>query len=145
MTGFDFAMEFRWSGRTSVLTTASNNLFMLSFWTFDTWLSKPPTDVVQRSGAEFAVELFGSELAEVVDCEGPQVENIVPGEVLPFLHQHHLGSQQRELNGCSQPTRSSTQHQTLEGGQQEQTCKRKKQAKKKMTLIENCKINLIDW
>lgn len=74
--------------------------------------------MVQGPGAEFAVELFGSELAEVVDGEGPQVEDVVPGEVLPFVHQHHLGSQQGELDGRSQATWSSTQHQTLEGGRE---------------------------
>lgn len=74
---------------------------------------KPLTHVIQRPSAEFAVELLGSEPAEVTNGEGPQVENIVPGEGLSLLQHHHLSPQQGQLDGRSQPTWPSTQHKTL--------------------------------
>ncbi|PWA31659.1 hypothetical protein CCH79_00006383, partial [Gambusia affinis] len=66
-----------------------------------------------RTSAEFAIELFGAELSEVTDGEGPQVEDVVPGELLPLLQQHHLSSQQGQFDGRPQPTWSRAQHQTL--------------------------------
>lgn len=71
------------------------------------------TDVIQRPAAEFAVELLGSEHTEVTNGEGPQVENIVPGERLSLLQHHHLSPQQGQLDGSSQPTWPSTQHVAL--------------------------------
>lgn len=71
------------------------------------------TDVIQRPTAEFAVELLGSEHTEVTNGEGPQVENIVPGERLSLLQHHHLSPQQGQLDGSSQPTRPGTQHEAL--------------------------------
>ena len=47
------------------------------------------TDVVNRSSAELSVELFGSEAPEVVYGERPEVENVVPGEGVSLLQQHH--------------------------------------------------------
>lgn len=69
--------------------------------------------MIQRARAEFAIELFGSELAEVIDGVGPQMENIVSGECLPLLQQHHLSPQQGQFNGHSQATWTSTQHEAL--------------------------------
>lgn len=57
--------------------------------------------MIQRSGAEFSVEGLGSEPAEVTNGEGPQVENVVPGERFPLLHHHHLSPQEGQLDGCS--------------------------------------------
>ncbi len=74
---------------------------------------KSLTDVIQRPSAEFAVELLGSEPTEVVNGEGPQVKNIVPGEALSLLQHHHLSPQQGQFDGRSQPTWPSTQHKTL--------------------------------
>lgn len=74
------------------------------------------TDVVQRASAEFAVELLGSELAEVTNGEGPQVEDVVPGERFSLLQHHHLSPQQGQFDGSPQPTWPGTQHQTLRGG-----------------------------
>lgn len=77
--------------------------------------AKSLTDVVQRAGAEFAIELLGSELSEVVNGEGPQVENVVPGERVSLLQHHHLSPQQGQLDGSPQPTWPGTQHETLRG------------------------------
>lgn len=69
--------------------------------------------MIQRPGAESAVELLGSKPAEVVNGEGPQVEDIVSGEALPLLQHHHLSPQQGQFDGRSQPTWPRTQHKTL--------------------------------
>lgn len=69
--------------------------------------------MIQRPGAEFAVELLGSERAEVINGVGPQVENVVPGERLSLLQHHHLSPQQGQLDGGSQPAWPSAQHETL--------------------------------
>lgn len=69
--------------------------------------------MIQRSGAELSVEGFGSEAAEVADGEGPEVEHVVPGEGFPLLHQHHLGPQEGQLDGRSEPAGPGAQHQNL--------------------------------
>lgn len=60
---------------------------------------QPLTNVIQGSGAEFSVERLGSEPTEVIDGEGPQVEDVVSGERFPLLHHHHLGPQEGQLDG----------------------------------------------
>ena len=62
------------------------------------------TDVVDGSSAELPVELLGPEGSEVVDGVGPKVEDVVPGERVPFLDDHHLGPQQGQLDGRPQAT-----------------------------------------
>lgn len=71
------------------------------------------TDVIDGAGAELAVELLGSEGAEVVDGEGPQVEHVVPGEGVPLLDHHHLAAEQRQLDGRPQATGPAADDQTL--------------------------------
>lgn len=75
------------------------------------------TDMVYGSCAEFAVELFGAEAPQVVDGEGPQVQHIVAGEGIPLLYDHHLGSQERQVDGCAKATGSSPNDQTLQNNQ----------------------------
>lgn len=50
------------------------------------------TDVVNSTGAEFAVKLFGSESSEVMNSEGPKVQDVIPGEGVPLLNDHHFGT-----------------------------------------------------
>lgn len=50
------------------------------------------TDVVNSTGAEFAVKLLGSESSEVVNSEGPKVQDVIPGEGVPLLNDHHFGT-----------------------------------------------------
>lgn len=69
--------------------------------------------MIQRPAAELSVELLGSEPAEVVNGEGPQVENVVPGERLSLFYHHHLSPEQGQFDGCSQAARPGAQHETL--------------------------------
>lgn len=49
------------------------------------------TDVVNSTSAEFAIELLGSESSEVMYSEGPKVQDVVPGEGVSLLNNHHFG------------------------------------------------------
>lgn len=71
------------------------------------------TDVVNGPGAEFAVELFGSEAPQVMDGVGPKVQHIVPGEGVPLLNHHHFGSHQSELDGGPQAAGTSSDDEAL--------------------------------
>lgn len=71
------------------------------------------TDVIDGAGAELAVELLGSEGAEVVDGEGPQVENVVPGERVSLLQQHHPSSHEAQLHCRPQTARPRPNNHTL--------------------------------
>lgn len=73
------------------------------------------TDVIDGAGTELAVELLGFEALEVMNGEGPQVEDVVPGEGVSLLDHHHFTAQQRQLDGCTETTRSSTDDQALGG------------------------------
>lgn len=61
----------------------------------------PLTDMIDSTGAELSIELLGSEAPEVLDGEGPEVQHVVPGEGISLLQQHHLGTEERELDGCT--------------------------------------------
>lgn len=74
------------------------------------------TDVVDGTGAELPVELFGPQASEVLDGEGPEVQHVVPGEGISLLQQHHLGPEQSQFDGCAQAAWSSTNDQTLRAG-----------------------------
>lgn len=73
------------------------------------------TDVVQRASAEAPIELLGAQRPQVVDGEGPEVQDVVAGEGVAFLQQHHAGTQQRQLDGRAQPAGASAHHQALPG------------------------------
>jgi hypothetical protein len=73
--------------------------------------------MVDGSGAELSIELFGPEASEVLDGEGPQVQHVVPGEGIPLLQQHHLGAQEAQLDGRPQATWSCPDDQTLWRGE----------------------------
>ena len=62
------------------------------------------TDVVNGSSTELSVELLGPEAPEVMDGERPEVEDVVPGEGIPLLQQHHSGPQEPQLYCCTQTT-----------------------------------------
>lgn len=49
-------------------------------------------NVVDGAGAKFPEEFFRPQGAKVVDDEGPQVKDVVPGHTIPFLYNDHLGS-----------------------------------------------------
>lgn len=48
-----------------------------------------------------------------MDGEGPEVKHIVSGEGVSLLNHHHFGTHQRELNGCPQTTRASSDDEAL--------------------------------
>lgn len=75
------------------------------------------TDVVYGSCTEFAVELFGAEAPQVVDGEWPQVQHVIAGKGIPLLYDHHLGSQEGQVDGCTKATGSSPDYQTLQNKQ----------------------------
>lgn len=81
--------------------------------------------MIQRAGAESAVELLGGEPTQVADGVGPQVEDIVPGERLSLLDHHNLSPEQGQFDGCPQPTRPCTQHETLKRRRRELEKKKK--------------------
>lgn len=49
-------------------------------------------NVVDGAGAKFPEEFFRPQGAKVVDDEGPQVKDVVPGHTIPFLYNDYLGS-----------------------------------------------------
>ena len=69
--------------------------------------------MVEGPGAEFAIEVLGSQGPEVVDGVGPEVEHVVPGEGVPLLDHHHLAAQQCQLDGGPQAARPPAHDQTL--------------------------------
>lgn len=69
--------------------------------------------MVQRPRAEFAVKLFGPEALEVMDGVGPEVEDVVPGEGVSFLDDHHFAAQQGQLDGCPQAAGTPPNDETL--------------------------------
>lgn len=74
------------------------------------------TDMVDGSCTEFAIELFGAEAPQVVDGEWPQMQHVIAGKGIPLLYDHHLGSQERQVDGCTKATGSSPNYQTLRVG-----------------------------
>lgn len=73
--------------------------------------------MVYGSRTEFAVELFGAEAPQVMDGEGPQMQHVIAGKGIPLLYDHHLGSQERQVDGCTKATGSSPNYQTLQNNQ----------------------------
>lgn len=71
------------------------------------------TDVVNGSGTEFAIKLFGAEASQVMNGVGPEVQHVVPGERVPLLDHHHLGTHQGELDGSAQAAGASTDDEAL--------------------------------
>lgn len=80
------------------------------------WRSVTLTDVVDGTGAELPVELFGPQAPEVLDGEGPEVQHVVPGEGISLLQQHHLGPEQSQFDGRAQAAWSGTDDETLRAG-----------------------------
>lgn len=70
--------------------------------------------MVDGSGTEFAIELFGAEASQVMNGVGPKVQHVVPGEGVPLLDHHHLGSHQSKLNGGAQAAGASSDNEALE-------------------------------
>lgn len=73
--------------------------------------------MVYGSCTEFAVELFGAKAPQVMDGEWPEMQHIIAGEGIPLLYDHHLGSQEGQVDGCTKATRSSPNYQTLQNNQ----------------------------
>lgn len=73
------------------------------------------TDVVDGACAELSIEFFGSKALEVVDGEGPEVQNIVPGKCVSFFNHHYFAAQQGQLDGCPQAAGAAADDQTLNG------------------------------
>lgn len=48
--------------------------------------------------------------------EGPEMEDVVPGESVPLLDHHHLTAQQGQLDGRPQAARATADNQALNGG-----------------------------
>ena len=66
--------------------------------------------MVDGTGAEFAVELFGSQSAEIVDVVGPQVEDVISTEPVPLFHHNHFGPQELGLYGRSEAAGAAADH-----------------------------------
>ena len=69
--------------------------------------------MVDGAGAELSEELLGSEGFQVVDEEGPEMEDVVARVAVTLLHYHSFASQQGDLNGSAQTTRPSTDDEYL--------------------------------
>lgn len=98
----------------------------------------PLTDVVDGTGAELPVELFGPQAPEVLDGEGPEVEHVVPGEGVSLLHQHHLGPEQSQFDGRAQAAWSSTDDQTLPAGKEKANFMQMRESHRRHTHGNNC-------
>lgn len=70
-------------------------------------------NVVDGAGAKFPEEFFRPQGAKVVDDEGPQVKDVVPGHTIPFLYNDHLGSQQLRLYRRTKAARPASDDQHL--------------------------------
>lgn len=75
--------------------------------------------MVDGASTEFPIELLGPQAPQVMDSEGPEVQDIVPGEGVPLLHHNHFGSQVGKFNGSAQATWSSSDDETLWGERRE--------------------------
>jgi hypothetical protein len=62
-------------------------------------LQVPDADVIDGARAELSVELFRPEAAEVVNVEGPEVEDVVAGEAVAFLDDDDARAKQLGLDG----------------------------------------------
>lgn len=72
------------------------------------------TDVVNGACTELAVKLLCPEASEVMDGEGPKVQNIVPGECVSLLDHHYFGTKKGQLYRSTQATGSSSDYQALQ-------------------------------
>lgn len=72
------------------------------------------TDMINCTSTEFPIELFCPETPEVLDGEGPKMQDIVPGEGISLLNQHHFGPQESQFYCCAQAAWPRTNNQTLE-------------------------------
>jgi hypothetical protein len=52
--------------------------------------NEPNSTMVNISGTKFAEELLGPDRLEVVDEKLPELEDVVPAEVVPPLNYHNL-------------------------------------------------------
>jgi hypothetical protein len=57
------------------------------------------TDMVHGSGAKFGEKYFDPEKLEVLNDEGPEVEDVVAGKVVPLLDDQRTPAQQLTLDG----------------------------------------------
>ncbi len=85
----------------------------LNFGFWLEWKQIWPTDVVYRSSTELSIELLSSKVPEVLDGVRPKVQDIVPGERVPFFNHHHLGTKQSQLYGSPKATGTATNDETL--------------------------------
>lgn len=51
------------------------------------------TDMVDSSGTELAIELFGTQTSKIMYGEGPEMQDIVAGKGISLLNDDNLGSQ----------------------------------------------------
>lgn len=93
--------------------------------------------MVDGTSTELAVEFLGPESPEVMNCVGPQMEHVVPGEGVPLFNHHHLAAQQTQLNGCPQSTWTPTDDQTLRSVT-EKTLMRWEEIKDEVFFIFDC-------
>lgn len=75
------------------------------------------TDMVYGSCTEFAIKLLGAKTSQVMYGEWPQMQNIIAGKGIPLFYDHHLGSQEWQVDGCTKATGSSPNYQTLQNKQ----------------------------
>lgn len=71
------------------------------------------TDVIYRSSAELAIELLGTQTSEVMNCEGPEMQDIVPGKCVSLLYHHHFGPEESQLDRSPQATWTPSNYQAL--------------------------------
>lgn len=71
------------------------------------------TDVIYGPGTKLSIKLFGPKAPQVMNGEGPEVQNIVPREGVSLLDHHHFGTHQSEFNGRPQAAGASSDDEAL--------------------------------
>lgn len=69
--------------------------------------------MVDGSGTEFSIELFGPQSPQVMNGIGPKMEHIVPGKRVPLFNHHHFSTQQGKFNGSPQAAGTSSDDEAL--------------------------------
>lgn len=70
--------------------------------------------MIYGAGTKFSIELFCAKAPQILNSERPKVEDIVAGESISLLQQHHLGSQKAKFYSRAQATWSCSNDQTLQ-------------------------------
>jgi len=71
------------------------------------------TDVIHGSGAELGEENLDSEELKVLDDKRPQVEDVIPGEVVSLLDDDGAPAQQLRLDRSPETTGAATDNANL--------------------------------